>query len=94
MSAPAPSVCPVAAQVPFSFPVDPADVPPHAVRVVKRTLLRHAPVDPMDDDLARLIVAGVLAVLAEDGAAEVAAALVSRYTLATGAVVTIQAAGG
>ena len=48
-----------------AFPVDPADVPETAVRAVKRTLLRHAGddlvEDPFDDDLARLIVAVVYA---------------------------------
>ncbi len=74
------------------FPVDPADVPEDAVRVVKRTILRHADRGPLDDDLARLLVAGVIAVLAEDQAAmEAAAVLVSEYTLATGDVVAIQA---
>jgi hypothetical protein len=50
------------------FPVDPADVPPDAIRAVKRTLLRstHPGVDdPMDDDLARLVVAVVIAALHE-----------------------------
>jgi hypothetical protein len=48
------------------FPVPPADVPVGAVRAVKRTLLRsgHPGIeDPMDDDLARLIVAVVIAAL-------------------------------
>jgi hypothetical protein len=48
------------------FPVAPADVPAGAVRAVKRTLLRsgHPGIeDPMDDDLARLIVAVVIAAL-------------------------------
>lgn len=50
------------------FPVEPADVPSAAVRAVKRTLLRHpdpAVEDPMDDGLARLIVAVVIAALSE-----------------------------
>jgi hypothetical protein len=48
------------------FPVAPADVPAAAVRAVKRTLLRseHPGVeDPMDDELARLVVAVVIAAL-------------------------------
>ena len=52
------------------FPVAPADVPAGAVRAVKRTLLRsgHPGIeDPMDDDLARLIVAVVIAALHDDG---------------------------
>ena len=53
------------------FPVAPADVPAGAVRAVKRTLLRsgHSGIeDPMDDDLARLIVAVVIAALYDDAA--------------------------
>ncbi len=52
------------------LPVAPADVPASAVRAVKRTLLRsgHPGVeDPMDDELARLIVAVVIAALHYDG---------------------------
>jgi len=48
------------------FLVAPADVPVAAVRAVKRTLLRsnHPGIeDPMDDELARLIVAVVIAAL-------------------------------
>ncbi len=48
------------------FPVAPADVPVAAVRAVKRTLLRsdHPGIeDPMDDELARLVVAVVIAAL-------------------------------
>ena len=54
------------------FPVAPADVPVGAVRAVKRTLLRsgHPGIeDPMDDELARLIVAVVIAALHDDGTA-------------------------
>lgn len=52
------------------LPVDPADVPPEAVRAVKRTLLRNGTGDPMDDDLARLVVAVVIASLSQqDGRA-------------------------
>lgn len=54
------------------FPVEPADVPEHAVAVMKRTLLRKAPMvaaDPMDDDLARYIVAMTIAALSEPGPA-------------------------
>jgi hypothetical protein len=54
------------------FPVAPADVPAGAVRAVKQTLLRigHPGIeDPMDDDLARLIVAVVIAALHDDGTA-------------------------
>lgn len=77
------------------FPVDPADVPDQAVAYVKRTILRHADRWPLDDDVARLIVAGVIAVLAEDrGHLDEVAVLVSEYTAATGAVVAITAAGG
>jgi len=73
------------------FPVDPADVPENAVRYVKRTMLRYPDRDPLDDDLARLLVAGVIAVLMNDGeTVEAAAVLVSGYTLATGDVVAIQ----
>jgi len=52
------------------FPVAPADVPPGAVRAVKRTLLRSGHLgieDTADDELARLIVAVVIAAL-HDGA--------------------------
>lgn len=74
------------------FPVDPADVPDDAVRYVKRTIFRHQDHDALDDDLARLLVAGIIAVLAEDRATvEAAAVLISEYTLATGAIVAIQA---
>lgn len=48
------------------FPVAPADVPLRAVRAVKRTLLRsvHPGIgDPMDDELARLVVAVTIAAL-------------------------------
>ncbi|TVZ05066.1 hypothetical protein EAS64_10620 [Trebonia kvetii] len=48
------------------FPVAPADVPAAAVSAVKRTLLRneHRVIeDPMDDELARLVVAVVIAAL-------------------------------
>ena len=53
------------------LPVAPADVPASAVRAVKRTLLRsgHPGIqDPMDDELARLVVAVVIAALHDDGA--------------------------
>lgn len=78
---------------PGPFPVDPADVPPEAVRVVQRTLLRHdLPEDPADEDLARLLVAMVIAVLSEPAADPGAAAgLVSRYAAETGATVVITA---
>lgn len=52
------------------FPVAPADVPIDAVRAVKRTLLRndHPGIeDPMDDELARLVVAVVIAALHNGG---------------------------
>ena len=88
----------MAAHARFSFPVDPADVPPQAVRFIQRTLLRHADRDAFDDYLARVMVAGLIAILAEPAAdsevVETAAAIVSEYTAATGAVVAIQAAGG
>jgi hypothetical protein len=51
------------------FPVAPADVPAAAVSAVKRTLLRndHPGIeDPMDDELARLVVAVVIAALRDD----------------------------
>jgi len=53
--------------------VAPADVPASAVRAVKRTLLRsgHQGIqDPMDDELARLVVAVVIAALHDDGTAK------------------------
>jgi hypothetical protein len=53
------------------FPVAPADVPVAAVQAVKRTLLRndHRGIeDPMDDELARLVVAVVIAALHSGGA--------------------------
>lgn len=61
------------------FPVDPADVSCYTVRVMKRTLLRHADriaADPMDDEIARLIVARLIAALhrADGGAGEAGAA--------------------
>lgn len=52
------------------LPVAPSDVPAGAVRAVKRTLLRSAHPgieDPMDDELARLVVAIVIAALHDDG---------------------------
>lgn len=49
------------------FPVAPEDVPDAAVRAVKRTLLRNGPCDPMDDELARLVVAVVIASLSQPG---------------------------
>jgi hypothetical protein len=52
------------------FPVDPADVPPDAVRAVRRTLLRQASEDVDDDELARLVVAVVIAALHQDMAAK------------------------
>jgi hypothetical protein len=77
------------------IPVDPDDVPEDAVRYVRRTMLRHSDREPLDDDLARMIVAGVIAILAEPEAdtatIEAAAAVVSEFTAATGAVVAIQA---
>jgi hypothetical protein len=80
------------------IPVDPVDVPEDAVRYVRRTMLRHSDREPLDDDLARMIVAGVIAILAEPEAdpatVEAAAAVISEITAATGAVVTITAAGG
>jgi hypothetical protein len=88
----------VAAPARFTFPVDPADVPDGAVRVVKRTILRHADRGPLDDYLARMIVAGVIAILAEPEAdretVEAAAAVVSEITAATGVEVAITAPGG
>jgi hypothetical protein len=58
------------AEVPLPvFPVDPDDVPAEAVTAVRRTLLRQRDIDPGDpadgDDLARLIVAVVIAALAK-----------------------------
>lgn len=46
------------------FPVQPEDVPEDAVRAVKRTLLRNTG-DAFDDYQARVIVAVVIAALAE-----------------------------
>jgi len=58
-------------------------------------MLRYSDRGPLDDDLARLIVAGVIAILAEAEAdretVEAAAAAVSELTAATGLVVAIQA---
>jgi hypothetical protein len=80
------------------IPVDPAGVPDDAVRYVRRVMLRHSDREPLDDDLARMIVAGVIAILAEPEAdpvtVEAAAAVVSELTAATGAVVAIHATGG
>lgn len=91
------SLSPVAHCPASPFPVDPADVPEDAVRYVKHRLFRHADRHPLDDDAARLIVAGVIAILSEPEAdpetVETAAAIVSEFTAATGAVVAIQAAG-
>ena len=49
------------------FPVDPADVPLGAVRAVRRTLLRQSSThdDPADDELARVLVAVVIAALSQ-----------------------------
>jgi hypothetical protein len=44
------------------FPVDPADVPPEAVTFLKRQLVRHGP--EVDDYEARVMIAGLIAVLA------------------------------
>lgn len=63
-------------------------------------MLRYCDRDPLDDDLARLIVAGVIAILSEPGAdpetVELGAAVVSELTAGTDLVVAIQAvpAGG
>ena len=77
------------------FPVQPDEVPDDAVRFVKRRLLRHADRSPLDDDVARWIVAGVIAILADPeadaGDVEAAAGLVSELTAETGAVVVMQA---
>ena len=77
------------------FPVLPDDVPEDAVRYVKHRLFRHMDRSPLDDDVARWIVAGVIAILADPEAdretVETAAVLVSELTAATGAVVAIQA---
>ena len=70
-----------------------ADVPAAAVSYVKRTLVRHPGYDPLDDDLARVIVAGVIAVLAEGGRPGEAAAVGAAFAEATGATVVITAAG-
>lgn len=97
MSVHPPTVTLVAPGPHCPFPVDPADVPDDAVRTVKRTILRHADRGPLDDYLARMIVAGVIAILAEPSAdaetAEAAAAAVSELTAATGLVVAITADG-
>ena len=87
--------CPVAPRAHSPFPVDPADVPDGAVRFIRRTLLRHGIEGPSgdtgDDYLERVIVAGLIAVLADSGALEEVSLVVSRYTAATGAVVAVQA---
>jgi ribosomal protein L10 len=70
-----------------------ADAFDHAVRVVKRTLLRHSPVDPMDDELARLLVRVLVTVLAEGGHPEKAAEVGAAFAEATGLDVVITAAG-
>ena len=44
------------------FPVDPADVPPEAVTFLQRQLVRHGP--EVDDYEARVMIAGLIAVLA------------------------------
>lgn len=51
------------------FPVSPEDVPDDAVRAVKRTLLRNSVGEPMDDELARLVVWVVIASLSQPGVA-------------------------
>ena len=51
------------------FPVDPADVPPEAVTFLQRQLVRHGP--EVDDYEARVMIAGLIAVLAPAEAAEV-----------------------
>jgi hypothetical protein len=74
------------------FPVAPEDVPEDAVLAVKNTLFRHLDRDPRDDDLARLVVAAVIAMLTEDReAVEAAGEFISELTRATGAEVVIQA---
>lgn len=53
------------------FPVAPADVPVNAVRFVQRTMARHG--QPVDKELAQVLVAGLIAALAQpsgDGAAD------------------------
>jgi hypothetical protein len=83
---------PAVVAVDVVFPVAPEDVPGEAVNAVKRTLLRHADRGPLDDDLARLVVAAVIAMLAEDGETlEAAGELISELALATGAEVVMQA---
>jgi len=61
-------------------------------------MLRYCDRDPLDDDLARIIVAGVIAILSEPGAdretVEAAAAVVSELTAGTDLVVTVQATAG
>ena len=64
-----------------------------AVRVVKRTLLRHSPVDPMDDELARLLVRLLITVLAEGGHPGEAAQFGAAFAEATGLDVVITAGG-
>lgn len=77
------------------FPVPPDEVPEEAVRYVKRRLLRAAGRSPLDDDVARWIVAGVIAILADPAAdavdAETAAALLAEFAAESDAVVVIQA---
>lgn len=58
--------------LPSPFPVPPADVPKRAVRYVQRTMARHG--QPVDEELAQVLVAGMIAVLTEtpgDGAVSV-----------------------
>lgn len=85
-------------EIPAVFPLAPDEVPEDAVTYVKHRLFRHADRSPLDEDVARWIVAGVIAILAEPGAdretVETAADVVSEFTAATGAVVTIQAVQG
>lgn len=47
------------------FPVDPADVPSEAVTFLQRQLVRHGP--EVDDYEARVMIAGLIAVLAPRG---------------------------
>ena len=58
---PAPMDAPAGRITPPPFPVAPADVPANAVRALMRTMLRHG--QPVDEDLARLLVAMVIAAL-------------------------------
>lgn len=82
-------------ETPAVFPLAQDEVPEAAVDYVRHRLFRHADRSPLDEDAARMIVAGVIAILAEPGidrqTAEEAAAVVSELTAVTDVVVSVQA---